>query len=455
MKSKLHKMGTPICDFVGAYSRRESVRLHMPGHKGNRFLGFEELDITEIDGADVLYNAHGIIEESQKNASELFGTARTLYSTEGSSLCIRAMVYMLTLLSKKQGKSPRILAGRNAHKAFMYAAALSDVDVEWLYPESDDGLVCCVISPERLDKRLSEMAELPVAVYITSPDYLGNVADVKGLSQVCRKHGVCLVVDNAHGAYLKFIENDVHPISLGADICCDSAHKTLPVLTGGAYLHISHRADRMLFDVADSAMSLFASTSPSYLILQSLDAANAYMSDGYGQRLAELSERVSALRARLSAGGYCLASDEPLKLTIKAKRYGYRGYELADLLSERGFVCEFYDEDAIVMMFTPEIGEAEINALGGVLLSIPKRAAIDAVPPPMPTPERAMTVREAMFSPSVELEVEKCEGRVLAAASVSCPPAIPIAVCGEIIARKVINSLLYYGITRCRVCCAE
>ena len=83
MKSKLHKMGTPICDFVGAYSRRESVRLHMPGHMGKRFLGFEELDITEIDGADVLYNAHGIIEESQKNASELFGTARTLYSTEG------------------------------------------------------------------------------------------------------------------------------------------------------------------------------------------------------------------------------------------------------------------------------------------------------------------------------------------------------------------------------------
>jgi arginine/lysine/ornithine decarboxylase len=211
----------------------------------------------------------------------------------------------------------------------------------------------------------------------------------------------------------------------------------------------------MLFDVADSAMSLFASTSPSYLILQSLDAANAYMSDGYGQRLAELSERVSALRARLSAGGYCLAGDEPLKLTIKAKRYGYRGYELADLLSERGFVCEVYDEDAIVMMFTPEIGEEEINVLGGVLLSIPKRAAIEAVPPPMPTPERAMTVREAMFSPSVELEVEKCEGRVLAAASVSCPPAIPIAVCGEIIDRKVINSLLYYGITRCRVCCAE
>ena len=444
-------MGTPICDFVGAYCEKKSVRLHMPGHKGKRFLGFEDLDITEIDGADVLYSAHGIIDESQKNAAELFGAARTLYSTEGSSLCIRAMVYMLTLLSKKQGRAPRILSGRNAHKAFMYAAALSGADVEWLYPQSNHGIVCCTVSPEMLEARLGEMAELPVAVYVTSPDYLGNVADIKGLSRVCAKYGVCLAVDNAHGAYLKFLENDMHPMTLGADLCCDSAHKTLPVLTGGAYLHISQSSDSLFADVADSAMSLFASTSPSYLILQSLDAANVYISDGYRQRLARISARSARLTERLTQGGYRLVGDEPLKLTIQTKKYGYLGYEMAQMLSDRGMVCEFYDDDYVVMMLTPELDEEKTEHLADVLLSIPPRAEITSLPPVVPMPQRAMSVRDAIFSPSVELDVEMCEGRVLATAGVSCPPAVPVAVCGEVIDRAVIDCLLYYGIKKCRV----
>ena len=126
----------------------------MPGHKGSGFLGVEKYDITEIDGADVLYKSEGIIRESEDVASELFGSARTVYSCEGSSLSIRAMLYLALLYGKEQGRKPLILAARNAHKVFLAASALLDFEIKWMYPQRMDSIVSCVIEPETLDKTL-------------------------------------------------------------------------------------------------------------------------------------------------------------------------------------------------------------------------------------------------------------------------------------------------------------
>jgi arginine/lysine/ornithine decarboxylase len=163
-------MKTPICDFVEKYADKGSLRLHMPGHKGSPFLGIEQRDITEVAGADVLYSSSGIIAESQRYASALFGTEKTVYSTEGSSLCIRAMVYSLCVYAKCAGRAPLILAARNAHKTFMGACALCDARVEWLYPRNNDGVLSCMIGADELDSKIEEMSEKPIAVYITSPD---------------------------------------------------------------------------------------------------------------------------------------------------------------------------------------------------------------------------------------------------------------------------------------------
>ena len=135
-------MTTPILDFVRAYAAGSSVRAHMPGHKGVPRLGCEPFDITEIAGADALYEADGIIAKSEEHATALFGTNRTLYSTEGSSQCIRAMLFLAATRKKSPGRA-RILAGRNAHKAFLYAAALLDLDVEWLWPSVMPSLFSC------------------------------------------------------------------------------------------------------------------------------------------------------------------------------------------------------------------------------------------------------------------------------------------------------------------------
>lgn len=444
-------MKTPICDFVENYAREGKLRLHMPGHKGVPFLGVEERDITEVDGADVLYGADGIIAESEKNAAELFGSGRTIFSTEGSSLCIRAMVSLIALHAKGEGKRPLILAARNAHKAFMSALALTDCDVEWLYPEEGDSLISCRVKANAVEKKLAQMGEIPTAVYLTSPDYLGVTSDIENIARLCHQKGIMLAVDNAHGAYLKFLGESRHPIDLGADICCDSAHKTLPVLTGGAYLHVSKNAPAVFFDMAEQTMALFASTSPSYLIMQSLDMANKYLSECYAEKLSELIATVDGLKDRLIQNGFSLIGDEKLKLCFDCKKYGYLGFEMAEKLLEMGIVCEFSDRDYLVMMFTPEISADDIERLLAALLSMPQRPPINEKAPSVGCPEKVMSVRDAAFSPSVEVNIETACGRVLAVANVACPPAIPIVVCGERIDERAIACFEYYGIDTCLV----
>lgn len=444
-------MKTPICDFVDKYKNSGRLRLHMPGHKGKNFLGIEGYDITEISGADVLYNANGIIRESEENAAKLFGTAKTLYSAEGSSLSIRAMLYLAMLHAKENGKKPIIAAGRNAHRVFMTAAAFLDFEIAWIFPENRENIISCDISPEYLDAFLSDIHEKPAAVYITTPDYLGNIADIRGISAVCKKHGVLLLVDNAHGAYLNFLPKNMHPIALGADICCDSAHKTLPVLTGGAYLHISKNAPDIFSEYAENAMSLFASTSPSYIIMQSLDRANKYISEGYPERLADFANAVEELKKSLSEYGFKLIGNEPMKLTICPKSMGYTGVKLSEILSGNGIECEFSDPDFTVMMVTPEIGKDGLAVLKKTLLSVEKKEKITDKAPIILQPEKALSVRTAVFMPSEELDISESEGRILASAAISCPPAIPITVCGEIIDKNAIKCFEYYGVEKCRV----
>ena len=437
-------MKTPIYDFAKEYAQNTRARFHMPGHKGKTFVGCESLDITEISGADVLYSPDGIIEQSENNASKLFGTEHTFYSTEGSTLAIKAMLALI----KKRSASKRttVLAARNAHKAFIYACALLDIDIEWMYPEEYGHLCSCDITPDALSQSIDSCSSLPDAVYITSPDYLGHISDIAALSDICHAKEIPFLVDNAHGAYLAFTDPCAHPIHLGADMCCDSAHKTLPVLTGGAYLHIS-KSFKATKNEVRSALSLFASTSPSYLILQSLDLCNAYLDDGYKQRLSEHIKKLDDIKLKLSVMGFPTEISEPLKLVFSRKNCGYDGIELASYLRANLIESEFADRDTLVLMSTPENADHELDALLRAFEALPQKALTYVeVLPKFKKLNKKLSVREAMLSASEAIATQNALGRICASPTVSCPPAIPIVMSGEEISEDAISLMLYYGI---------
>ncbi len=438
-------MKTPIADFVAAYRASGDSRFHMPGHKGRARLGAEPLDITEIDGADVLYGANGIIHESEEQASSLFHTAHSFYSAEGSTLAVKAMLKLATE-GVPMGERPLVLAARNAHKAFIYGAALLDIDVEWLYAEPYSHLCRCKITAEVLQKKLSEMSRKPHAVYITSPDYLGNVADISALARVCKAFRIPLLVDNAHGAYLGFLSPSRHPIALGAAMCCDSAHKTLPVLTGGAYLHISKDTPHEYVRNARNALALFASTSPSYLILQSLDLCNRYLSDGYGEKLSACIARIDAVKAKMTEKGFAPEDSEQLKIVLHASKYGYTGEEMAARLREHRVVPEFYDREYLVLVVTPENDETDFARLLAVFDDITPKTALDVPSFSLKKAIPCLSLRAAMLGAQEIVPIENAVGRICAAPTVSCPPAVPIVISGEEITAEAVEIFKWYGI---------
>ena len=444
----MSSMTTPIVDFVRQYAQSGTSRLHMPGHKGQPFLGCEAWDITEIKGADELYEAEGIIARSEANATALFGTARTYYSTEGSSQCIRAMLALALRGAPKTGKRPVLLAARNAHKALLYAAALLDFDIQWLWPapEASGALCSCPVTPEALRKALEALAgqgEQPFGVYVTSPDYLGSVQDIAGLAAVCKARGVPLLVDNAHGAYLH----------LGPDA---------PVQDEAT---------------VRNTLNLFGSTSPSYLILQSLDQCNAVLAGDYRARLAGCCAALEALRKALNetaaAHGAVLplalpgdppAHREPLKLTLDAAALGCSGQALAEVLRQHGIECEYADPRYLVLMFTPENPPQDYDRLREAITACCTARPLGSAPAEEDTAgnfaalarelaekDPRCTIREAILAPQEVVPAEEALGRVCAMPTVSCPPAIPIVVSGEMVSREAVTLMKRYGVANVAV----
>jgi len=442
-------MTTPIYDFLCKYINSKNTRCHMPGHHGNivalrkhcsdDFLKMLSFDITEIDGADSLFDASGIIAESERNAAELFKTAYTCYSAGGSTLGIQSMLAVM------KSEKRRIIAVRNAHRALLNAAALLDMEIDWVYPDCTCGILSGEINIDEISAKLTKCDE-PVCVYITSPDYTGRIADIGAVSAVCKKHNARLIVDNAHGSHLAFMGK--HPISLGADLCCDSAHKTLPVLTGGAYVHTS---DPSLADKIKPTMKLFASTSPSYLILASLDICNAYISDRMPHDIAVMKRFSDELKTRFPDTVFI--GDDPFHLTVDAQKSGFNGREFADILRKQNIEPEYADDFCAILLFSPiDVSNTAyiISAIEKALANI-KRVTRNTVQFSLPRLERAMSIRNAVFAPNETIPTELAEGRICSAVNVPCPPAVPIAVSGELINRECIDIFIKYGIAAVNV----
>ena len=419
-------METPIHDFLKNYAQSGISRLHMPGGKG---LAFPH-DITEIYGADVLYESSGIIRESERNAAELFGAGECCYSCGGATLAIQAM---LAAAREITGKCS-VAAGRCSHRSLIDTAVLLGLNVNWIYPEE---FPCGTVSPADVESAIDSDT---AAVFVTSVDYLGGQCDIPAIAEICKRRGALLLVDNAHGAYKVFTGD--HPLRLGADMTADSAHKTLPAITGTAYAHLADSAYR---DAVKSAMALFGSSSPSYLMLESLDLCNWYISEEREPALAAI-RRVGELKTELAEAGIPLRESDGMRITIDANALGYTGAEYAQQLRQRGVECEMGGERYTVLLFSAVQPAADIVRVAEAIRAVPRNAPIQPRDIPVLISEAVMTPREAYFSTSELTPAGQSAGKICAGIQSPCPPCVPIVMPGERITAQTAELMLRYGI---------
>ncbi len=424
-------MKTPICDFLEKYSAENRLRLHMPGHNGE----FPH-DITEIHGADSLYESDssgGIINISEAYAASIFGAAKTCYSTCGSTLAIQTA---LALLKSRGCKT--IAAPRFAHRSLVSAAALLHLNIKWLYP--DEFLSVNV----KYDEKALEGAD---ALFITNIDYYGGTW----------KHinpKIPVIVDNAHGAYLRFVDKHIfgteylHPLEMGFPLMsAESAHKTLPVLTGGAYLHFTSGVD---FSRAKEMMAMFGTSSPSYQILESLDRFNGMIADNI-QLVNHACEAVAELKEHLSQYGIPTRKSDHLRITINARECGYTGFEYAKQLRIAGIECEWADDTYIVLLFSAATTIEDIQRAEMGIMFIPMKTPLPPVQRPVVKPTADIPVYDAVFRRRKIIPLEQAGGSVCAEISAPCPPGIPLIMPGEIIGHNEMSMLKSYGVKTVQV----
>lgn len=446
-------MDTPIQKMLEDYIRGGMARMHMPGHKGilpEPLAGAAAYDITEIQGADSLFECDGVIRRCEEAFARRYGAKESLISCGGSTLCIQAM------LALAAGPGEKILFFRNIHKAALDAMILLDIRPVWLFPQDSGGEIGC-ITPQEVAQSLGRDREIR-AVYITSPDYYGQIHDIGGIARACHEAGVPLLVDNAHGAHLKFLEEDLHPMTLGADLCCDSLHKTLPALTGSALLHIG--SDRFTWAAAKEAMGLFGSTSPSYLMMLSMDMLTGRFAEiQAGTRRA--AESCAALRALAAYKGLAPMGDDPMKLTLRPKALGCTGTEFADRLRKEGIECEFADEGHVVLMPSMQTPEEDfIRLREAILLScrgVSRQSGEGKLPAGQTEslaggrPQQAMSPRQAYFAPKEHIPLTQAEGRIYGDIRWPCPPAVPAIMPGEVLDKRLCKIFAASGKTQVKV----
>jgi len=433
----MEENNSPLADQLKAIADNNPVRFHMPGHKG-MVQKFDSVlntsistDFTELPGTDNLYTPSSVILEAENRAAEAFGSAHTLFCAGGATLCLQTCVLFSVLLSRKTERP--LFCDRLCHMSVMNALILSDCDPIWFFPE-DNALFAKI------------KAEKPCALILTSPDYYGSFRLTKHLIDVCHSVGCIVICDNSHGTHLAFYKNGVnHPLKMGADLVIDSAHKTLPSLTGAAFLHIASSLSEKRGELLQN-MRLFGSSSPSYLILSSLDSARAYMQANGEKQLELLHSYILKTRAQLQKLGFTFESEEKsdiFRLTIGCSCIKIDGRKLYDFLCSKNILCEFADRTRLICICTVADEEKMYDQLTAAITEYTKEehAAVFPIDLPARLPEKVLSLRQARFSTSEEVQLSCANGKISAESYAPYPPGIPVIVPGELFDDTVISAL--------------
>ncbi|MBR3990981.1 MAG: aminotransferase class I/II-fold pyridoxal phosphate-dependent enzyme [Clostridia bacterium] len=432
----------------------DSLPMHMPGHK--RRGGYDHLDalsasldITEIDGFDDLNDPRSILRESEEAASALWGCRETVYSVNGSTSCVLAAVRAVC------PPGSRIVMARNCHRSVYHAVEICSLDPVYVMPERVPGTpLPGSVSPEAVERALGGTPDAS-AVVMTSPTYEGVISDVGAIAEIARRAGVPLIVDEAHGAHLGlFGAFPGGAIAAGADVVIHSLHKTLASLTQTAALHNCGSSTDV--DEIRRQMSVFQTSSPSYLLTASLDGCVRRLAETGGRDLIEWRDALRVFREKISGlgnlrepvkAGEGVFMTDPSKIFITAAHVGLSGTELDRRLREEfGIECEMSTAFGALAMTGQGDTEQSLARFAEALLSldrtiVPGRAAIPEPPYQTEAPERIYLPADAVRMKKETVPLRDAQGRVAAGYVYSYPPGVPILVPGEVVGRDVVEAL--------------
>lgn len=422
----------------------------MPGHKGNaeklgHLFHLLQYDITELPETGSLFDGVGLTAQAEQEATRFFGTEGTFFSAGGCTLPIQTM---LRLALPTGGK---LLCGRTIHRSAMNAMALLGITPVWLLPDESAGVrFSGRISPMAVRAALEKDRSIQ-AVYITSPDYFGVMSDISGIAGICAAFSVPLLVDNAHGAHLKSISPALHPIDCGATLCADSAHKTLPVLTGGAFLHVM---DENLLPQVRTAMALFGSTSPSYPILASLDLCRQWLANEGKTAFHSLQAEVAEIKHLLKELDFTLPAGnvDPVRIAAYTPSAGMSASALSEHLRTHGIEPEYAADSHIILIPSPLNTLADFAKLKEALRAAPRTSqTAPQHPSPLVLPEQVLSLREALLYAGEMVPTGNALGKISAETACLCPPGIPLVAPGERIDGAVLENLRLNGIIYIKV----
>lgn len=443
---------TPVFDALKNYSDSNPAVFHMPGHKLGKGIPvhFLEnphlLDITEIPGFDNLHDPVGIIKEAQQLAATAYGSDHAFFLVNGSTCGIQAAIMTIC----KPGD--KLIVARDCHKSVIGGMMLAGVRPVYIKPGFDRSFgITTAIDTEDIKKALLDNPEA-AGVLITRPNYYGVCSDIKAVSELVHSFNKVLIVDEAHGAHLRFSKKlPCSALEHDADICVQSAHKTLPALTQGAYLHV--KGTRVDIGMLKYFLRIIETSSPSYIIMAFLDIARAIMQEMGESLINGLLEKLEAFEEKLCGRtGYRILSHElaenasidRTRLVINVANTGKTGFEVGKILEKKYNIhVEMSDLYNIVCITTVADTEKEFDrlysALCGIESSLTKPAeSTDIYDREPEIPLQKLELRDVMNAPSVRRKLTEAEGMISKDIITPYPPGIPLICPGEVVSRDVI-----------------
>lgn len=442
------------------YRESDFYPFHMPGHKRNKeavtgvLAGAYGIDISEIDGFDNLHQSQGILDRQQQKAAELYNSEMTCFMVNGSTGGVLSAIAACT------GKGDRLLMARNCHKSVYHAVYLQELTISFLYshiimPYGIAGAIC----PRAVEAALQKEAGI-AAVIVTSPTYEGVVSDISQIADIAHKYGKPLIVDEAHGAHFGFHEDyPESSVRLGADIVIHSVHKTLPAMTQTALIHVN--GSMVNRTRLARYLRIFQSSSPSYVLLASIDSCMDFMAREGRKRLDVLLQRRRRLLQRLEQCIHIKAMDadvlkieiDPCKLVIYAADGFITGQELYDILRDKyhlqlEMAAGSYVVAIITLMDTEDGFERLIDALYAIDSGLNQRIAVEYTGEYTGEYDNAsgelMTISQAYNEESEDIFLEEAAGRIAAEFVSIYPPGIPVIVPGERLDKHIISQIIHY-----------